>query len=84
MKKPILLIIAIGIAVILIIFSLSAGKNGNDLLPPKNTETQPVTENLPIIQNASDLNNLDSELTDTDLDEFDRQLDQLEKDFSTF
>lgn len=74
MKKPILLIIAIGIAVILIIFFLSAGKNGN----------QPATENLPVIQNEADLNNLDSELNNTDLDQFDRQLDQLDKDLSTF
>ncbi len=82
--SPIILITAVSITVIIITFFLSAGKNGRGLLPSKNTETQPVTENLPVIQNASDLNNLDSELTNTDLDQFDRQLDQLEKDFSTF
>jgi len=82
--NPIILITAVSIAVIIITFFLSAGKNGHSLLPLKNIETQPVTENSPVIQNASDLNNLDSELTNTDLDQFDRQLDQLEKDFSTF
>ncbi len=79
---PIPLIIAIGVAVILIVFFLSVRKNG--LPVPENTGTQQSTQNVPAIHNTNDLNNVDSELDKTDLGEFDKELNQLDADASTF
>ncbi|EKD64950.1 MAG: hypothetical protein ACD_50C00233G0005 [uncultured bacterium] len=79
---PIPLIIIIGIAAVLIIFFLSARKNG--LFISKNIGTQQAIQSVPVIQNANDLNSVNSELDNTDLGEFDKELNQLEGDASTF
>ncbi len=64
-----------GVAVILMAFSL---------LTSKVSLNSRGTEKLPAIQNAEDLNNVDSELVNIDLGEFDKQLNQLDIDASTF
>ncbi len=64
-----------GVAVILVAFSL---------LTSKTSLNSRGTEELPAIQNAEDLNEVDSELVNTDLNEFDKQLNELDIDASTF
>lgn len=67
--SPILAIIVVAIAVVVVVVFLS---------------TQQTTQSVPVIQNASDLNTAASELDNTDSDELDRELNQLDADASTF
>jgi len=72
-----------GVAVILVVFSLLTSKSS---LNSGGIEIQQQTnlEELPAIQNADDLNDVDSELVNIDLNEFDKQLNELDIDASTF
>lgn len=68
------LIITIGVVIVLIALFLSTQKGG---LPQ-------TTQNVPAIQNTSGLNSVASELDNTDLNELDKELNQLDADASTF
>lgn len=69
--------------VLLVVFSLltnrlSLNSSGREVQPQVNQEE------LPAIQNTDDLNKVDSELVNVDLNQFDKELNQLDVDASTF
>ncbi len=72
-----------GVAVILAVFSLLTSKSS---LNSGGTEIRPQInlKDVPVIQSTDELNEVDSELVNIDLSEFDKQLNQLEVDASTF
>jgi len=81
--SPIVAIIAAGaIVVILVVVLLLVQKVGQPTL--ERTGTQQTTQGVPAIQNTNDFNNVASQLDNTDLNELDRGLDQLDADTSTF
>lgn len=80
--SPRIAIIAVGVVVVIIALLLSAQKGS--LPTPERIGTQQTTQNVPVIQDANGLNAVASELDNTDLNEFDKELNQLEADASTF
>lgn len=76
--SPILAVIIVAVVVIIVAVFLSTQKGG---LP---TGAQQTTQNVPVIQDASGLNTVASELDNTDLNAVDKELNQLDSDTSTF
>ncbi len=76
-------LVVFSVAVILAVFSLLTSKSS---LNSGGAEVRPQInlKDIPVIQNADELNDVDSELVNIDLGEFDKQLNQLEIDASTF
>jgi len=72
-----------GMAVILVVFSLLTSKSS---LNSRGTEVQPQInlKDIPAIQNTDELNEVNSELDNIDLNGFDKQLNELDIDASTF
>ncbi len=72
---PLLVLLAVVVVVVITAIFLSTRKG---------VVTQQGTQSVPVIQNAEDLSNVDSELDDADLNEFDKELNKLDTDASTF
>ena len=51
---------------------------------PTQKGTQQTTQNVPAIQSADDLNTVTSDLDNTDMNQFDEELNQLDADSSEF
>lgn len=80
--SPAAVIAAVGAAVVIVVLFLLTQKGG--LFTPEGTETQQTTQNAPAIQNVDDLDTTTSELDSTNLDEVDKELDQISADASEF
>lgn len=80
--SPIIAIIAVGVVVVIIALFLSTQK-GN-LPTPERAGTQKTTQGVPAIQNTNGLNAAASALDNTDLNQLDKELNQLDSDASTF
>lgn len=72
--SPIITIITLGVVVVIMALFLSTQRTG----------TQPTIQSVPAIQDANGLDAVASELDNTDLNELDRELNQLDADTSTF
>lgn len=79
--NPISLIIAVGVTIVLITGLLLTKKS--DLPTSENIGAQQAAQDRPAIQNNSDLDIATAELDKTDLNEFDKGLNQLDADAST-
>lgn len=78
--SPLGAIIVIGLVVGVLALVLSV-QNKNTRTT---TETQNVVQSVPAIQNANDLTAVSAELDKSDLGAFDKELNQLDADTSTF
>lgn len=67
-------IVVIGLVVAAVTLALSAQKAG----------MSPLVQNIPVIQNANDLTVVSADLDKSDLGAFDKELNQLDADASTF
>lgn len=80
--SPIIAVVIVGVVVAIIALFLTTQKRG---LPTfEKTGTQQTTQNVPAIQDAGGLDNVASDLDNTDLNAIDKELNQLDSDTSTF
>ena len=80
--SPIIAIVIVGVVIVIVALFLTTQKGG---LPTfERTGTQQTTQNVPVIKSSSDLNTVASDLDNTDMSQFDKELNQLDVDASTF
>ena len=80
--SPIFAIVIVGVVIVIIALFLTTQTGSLPIF--EKAGNQQVGQNVPSIQSSNDLNKVASDLDNTDMSQFDKELNQLDSDISSF